>query len=148
MECQPRERLHRRVFALPEQPGKIYMKLIDNTHENRFALDIRVPMFDGQIPLAFLKRCPLDQRFIGPCSLEVTDVETVLSQGELDLIRRVARGLGLDYAEMDLVRDRQDGKLYVIDANWTPHPDYHIDEHSESLEIELLTQSFASLLRQ
>lgn len=40
--------------------------------------------------------------------------------GEAELLLRLCRALGLDYGELDVLRDVEDGKLYVVDVNNTP----------------------------
>ena len=33
---------------------------------------------------------------------------------------RFARALGIDYGELDILRDRDDGRIYIVDVNNTP----------------------------
>ena len=44
----------------------------------------------------------------------------VLSAIELDLVLQFCRAIGLDYGELDIVRDQEDGRIYIVDANNTP----------------------------
>jgi len=44
----------------------------------------------------------------------------VLSEEEADRVQRFCRGMGLDYGELDAVRDASSGRLYVVDVNNTP----------------------------
>jgi hypothetical protein len=44
----------------------------------------------------------------------------VFSARERQQILELAIELGLDIGEVDTIRDRQDGRLYVIDVNDTP----------------------------
>ena len=44
----------------------------------------------------------------------------VLSETELSLIKEFCEKLGLEYGELDVLRNREDGKIYIVDANNTP----------------------------
>jgi hypothetical protein len=45
--------------------------------------------------------------------------EDVYSQVELDFIAEFTRLLGLDWGGLDVLRDKGDGRLYIVDANKT-----------------------------
>ncbi len=45
--------------------------------------------------------------------------EEVFSREELDQISAFTREIGLDWGGVDVLRDRNDGKLYIVDANKT-----------------------------
>ena len=39
---------------------------------------------------------------------------------ELNKIHRFCAKIGMDYGEVDVLRDRDDGRIYIVDANNTP----------------------------
>ena len=79
-----------------------------------------VPFFRA-IPYVYRKRRPIDSRFSNTnARVTVAETEQVFSAEEVACIGNCCRGLGLDYVEVDVLRDKNDGRIYLIDANWTP----------------------------
>ena len=72
-------------------------------------------------PLAYVKFRRRQERFqnVGTKALLVTPAD-VLTSDEVDLCRRFCIHIGLDYGELDVIRDRKSGRIYIIDANNTP----------------------------
>jgi hypothetical protein len=101
----------------------VYQHLIDNTAGNRHVEDLRTPVIGGCIPFVYLTRKPLHDRFDGQVTVRRVAPERVYSHAEIRRIRRFCDAMGLDYAELDVLRDRRDGRLFIVDANptpWTP----------------------------
>ena len=44
----------------------------------------------------------------------------MLSKDEQAKLLQFCRAIGLDYGELDVLRDNGDGRIYVVDANNTP----------------------------
>jgi glutathione synthase/RimK-type ligase-like ATP-grasp enzyme len=73
------------------------------------------------------------------------EVSTVLSTSEVGLLIRLCREIGLDYGEVDVLRDVDDGKMYIIDINNTPFgPPNHLDSRSSSVALERLSEAFSA----
>jgi hypothetical protein len=102
-------------------PARVYQRLIHNESADGVVEDIRTPVFGDDIPFVFLKYRPTDSRF-DQFETYVTIEETaaVFSADERSRLARFIRVLGMDYGELDVLRDRADGRLYVVDANPTP----------------------------
>jgi len=99
----------------------IYQRLIDNRVDGaEVAEDIRVPIFKDSIPFIYLKHRPLDARFAELTSSILVEVDDVLSPKEQDLILTFCDEFGLDYGELDVLRDNASSKIYIVDANKTP----------------------------
>lgn len=101
-----------------------YQRLIRNeVHlpNGRYSYDLRVPVFDGEVPLVTGQVYELDRRFAYYADqaglLSPHDVFTI---AELDLIRRYCAEIRLDYGELDVLRCLIDGRIYIVDANATP----------------------------
>ena len=104
----------------PAVPGKVYQRLIDNTIGGDLVEDIRCPSIGGKIPLIIYKRRPRDDRFANSnTAVEVAETRDVLSPGELEQLTRFTTAMKLDWGSMDVLRDRDDGRLYVVDVNKT-----------------------------
>lgn len=109
-----------------KQPGVIYQKLIDNEIEKGKVVDFRVPIFKQTIPVVYRylkKNLNDEQRFFGYPSLilvEVLDAKDVFSAEEISKIIEFCQKIGLDYGEIDILKDEGDKRIYIIDANNTP----------------------------
>jgi hypothetical protein len=98
----------------------VYQRLIDNTAAGAFADDLRTPVFGGEIPFVYVIRKPLKARFGSPTAERIAETADVFSPDEIEKIRRFAAAMGLDYAELDILRDAGDGRIVIVDANPTP----------------------------
>lgn len=137
------------VCPLPEpREGCAYQRVIDNVRDDGRIMDIRIPVIGGTIPLAYLRFRPVDRRFrSGNEQVALARVYEVLSQSEISDLLRFCELLGLDYGELDVLRDRADGRIYVVDANPTPFgPPSGISSIDAQRAITILAASFRSEL--
>ena len=112
----------------PRQEGYIYQKLVNN-QKGQWATDIRVPVIGGEIPIVWEKFKHITDRFDNMRFSTIHEPKELLSEEELLKIRTFATTFGLDYGEIDVIRDQEDGKIYLIDVNNTPgaiHPFEHV----------------------
>ena len=101
----------------------VYQRLIDNRAGAGQVEDLRTPVIGGCIPFVYLSRKPLNDRFDGEPTVRCVEPQRVFAPLEIRKIQRFCALMGLDYAELDVLRDRGDGRLYIVDANptpWTP----------------------------
>ncbi len=109
-----------------KQSGIIYQKLIDNEVEKGKVVDFRVPIFKQTIPVVYRylkKNLNAEQRFFGYPSLISVDIiepTEIFTSEEISKILEFCQKIGLDYGELDILKDKQDGRIYIIDANNTP----------------------------
>jgi hypothetical protein len=101
-------------------PGMTYQKLVD-TEEGGFISDLRTQCIGRKPVLVWRKRRNLANRF---ASIENIDVSThspadVFSEQELDGIERFLNLAELDWGTLDILRDRNDGQIYIVDVNKT-----------------------------
>lgn len=111
-----------RVVVGPCKPvlGKTYQRLIDNLAADGMVEDLRCPTVGGEVAAVFLKRRPVATRFANAnAQVRLLDRDKVFSSEERDLIRRFCAELGLDWGGLDVLRDRKDGQLWIVDANKT-----------------------------
>ncbi|MDX2236060.1 MAG: hypothetical protein NW203_00710 [Hyphomonadaceae bacterium] len=102
-------------------PGLVYQRLIDNREPERgLVTDLRCVMVGGSPACVFIKRRPIVQRFANAnTEVELAAPEAVFSSAELDQITACAADLRFEWGGLDVLRDRADGRLYVVDANKT-----------------------------
>ena len=112
-----------RIVTCPVTPAAkhTYQRLIDNRARNpELVEDFRTPTVGGKPACVFIKRRPTQRRFANANSeVELTQPENVFSAAELAQIAAFTRELGLDWGGLDVLRDRSEGRLYIVDANKT-----------------------------
>jgi hypothetical protein len=142
-----------RVIQGPISPENVlrqcvYEIAIDNTcDKDGLVLDYRVPIYGDQIPLVYLKYRPKATRFSNKNAfVELHEPEAAFSPEELDSLQRFAVKMGIDYGELDVLRDH-DRRIYVVDANNTPAgPPNGLPLSESKIALERLAKSFDRLL--
>ena len=100
----------------------VYQRLIDNRPSENvdYVMDLRCPTVGGEIGLIFIKHRPLDSRFANFNSKVIlAQPEDWLSPEERSKLAAFAKAMQLDFGGMDVLRDRTDGRIYVVDVNKT-----------------------------
>jgi hypothetical protein len=103
-------------------PGRVYQRVIDNRMHADVSLveDLRTCTVGGKAVCVFIKRRQVTKRFLNTnTEVLLRAPEEVFSREEMDQIGAFAREIGLDWGGVDVLRDRNDGKLYIVDANKT-----------------------------
>lgn len=111
-----------RIVRCPRQPrpGRVYQRLIDNVADDGLVDDIRCPTILGRIPVVFIKRRHADHRFANANDqVRLVAPSDVLSDDEQDKLATFSRAMGLGWGGLDVLRDREDGRIYVVDVNKT-----------------------------
>ncbi len=129
------------------EPGYIYQKLINNEVEGDVVQDIRVPVFRHQIPFVYLKYRKRSDRFSNENEYaEMADVQAHFSTEELERIRLFCRAIGLDYGELDVLRDRDEHRIYIVDVNPTPWgPPNHMSKTDRRIALDKMATVFESM---
>lgn len=99
----------------------VYERLINNKIENKNEIeDLRVVIVGSQIPLVYRIRRPANDRFksYGKNTIMAT-TNDVLNAKEQEELLAIARKIHLDFGEMDVLRDKTDSHIYVVDINKT-----------------------------
>jgi hypothetical protein len=101
-------------------PGYVYQRVVNN-RMGSLVQDIRVPIIGGKIPFVYLIYERIKNRFLGiSAHVEMAETLDILSSEEVKNLIRFCEEFGLDYGELDVLRDGEDGFLYILDANNTP----------------------------
>jgi hypothetical protein len=135
--------------ARPE-PGMVYQRFIHCT-ENGRTVNYRVPVIDGAIPLCYvLERAPIvDHLKTAAVACRLVAVDELFSADESACILALCDRMGLDFGELDVLRDDDDGRIYVLDVNKTPAGTGIAYRHRWSVEqrrsaLLRLSQAFAA----
>lgn len=105
------------------QPGKVYQRILDNRTEQGLYEDLRVVIIDGLLPVVYRKRKSEEVRYTN----ETAEVDlaqspkNVLSGAEIGQILALSSKMRAEFAELDVLRDRADQRIYCVDLNPTPY---------------------------
>jgi hypothetical protein len=126
------------------EDGFIYQKLIDNTHGDNLVMDYRVPIVNKTLDFIYLKYRNQSVRFTN--STQKTDlvgINEVFSDSEIEYIDAFCRKIKLDYGELDILRDKNDGKIYIVDVNNTPQgPPANISKEDSKKALSAIALAF------
>lgn len=135
--------LHAPLGAI--EPGYVYQRVIDNSTGDGYVCDIRVPFIGGEVPFCYLKRRPIERRFDNKnTAVRLQSVEQSFSREEVERLQRFCMAIGLDYGELDVLRDNGDGRIYVVDVNNTPDgPPNHLAAAEADEALDRMAATFA-----
>lgn len=98
----------------------VYQRIVDNTAGSDMVQDLRLVVVGQQIPVLYRKQRPLNDRFSNTNTIVfLEEPESYFSKEELDNIRKFMGVFRLDICEMDVLRDKNDKQIYVVDVNRT-----------------------------
>jgi len=107
-------------IAEPED-GYVYQILIDNRVNSGTVLDLRVPVYNQRVPFVIGWFKPIRERFTTDMDeIRVMEVSQVFSDEELENIVQFCKKMRIDFAELDILRDKTDGRIYIVDVSLTP----------------------------
>lgn len=129
--------------------GFVYQRPIDTRNKQGHYVDLRCNLVGHRIFRVFVKR--KSRRFTGDgdARSEIVPPSHVFSREEIANIERMSELFGCDFADMDVLRDRKDGRIYVVDVNYTAHRhalDKIAEDHGKARR-ETYLQAYADLFR-
>ena len=132
----------------PIDPDMVYQRLIDNTVENKWVEDMRCPIVGGEIALIFVKRRPLTNRFANENSrVTLCKPDDLLTPQEREKLKEFAAAMQLDFGGMDVLRNKEDGRIYVVDVNKTDMgPPLALSLKEKSQSVAILTEQLLKLI--
>jgi hypothetical protein len=121
----------------------VYQKVINNAIDDE-VLDIRVPIVGSEIPFVYLKYRSLKSRFSNKNrNVTIGTVDSVFTQDEITTIKQFVEKLCLDFGELDVLRDAEDGKIYIVDVNNTPcGPPNGLSKAESARAVQILSSTF------
>jgi hypothetical protein len=137
-----------KIINCPTEPEKgfVYQMVINNQYED-LVLDLRASILNDEILFTYEKYRPVDKRFGNVNTVvKMVDTDKVFDLGEIRNIILFCKKFGLDYGELDILRNRDDNKLYIVDVNNTPSgPPNHISKIEYKLALTKLAGAFGML---
>ena len=129
-------------------PKFVYQKLIDNSIENGLVKDLRTPIIGNEIPFVYFKIKKSELRFTNEIDrVKVHQTNEIFSEYEIEKIISFCKVMGLDYGELDILRDNNNKRIYIVDVNKTPWgPPNKISKADAQMVIEKISKSFLKFL--
>ena len=127
------------------ETGVVYQRFID-THAGEFHSTVRVPVIGRRLPVVLIKWRRSVNRFSGPARAEPRPTAELYSADEMEIILRFAERIGMDYGELDVMRETSSGRIYVVDANRTPMRSPWLPDGLDGLIYPPMAEAFAELL--
>jgi len=101
-------------------PGRVVERLIDTRFSATVVAEQRAVIMGDRVVLV-TAHFEMRHRFKEPALLSiVASVDESFSAAEQERLVAFCRAGGADYADLDVLRDRATGRLYVVDFNPTP----------------------------
>ncbi|EGF93789.1 hypothetical protein ABI_00210 [Asticcacaulis biprosthecium C19] len=111
-----------RIVDGPMMPRKgfTYQKLIDTRGVDGKCRDLRTPCVGGNPVLVWIKlKSPEGLFSINNESAFLKAPSDIFSEDEMVKIAAFLAHMGLDWGGLDILRDRSDGRIYIVDVNKT-----------------------------
>ncbi|MEM1116387.1 MAG: hypothetical protein AAF845_12145 [Bacteroidota bacterium] len=103
------------------RPDRVYQVCVDAREGDDVFIDYRTHVSGGHIPVVFRKPRPSgERRFADVLDCEMRDPADVFDAEERRRILALCDHMGVEFAELDILRDRETGRIYVVDVNVTP----------------------------
>jgi len=101
------------------QPNRSYQRFIDSS-DGVTAYDYRTTIINRRPQFVLVKTKPATDRFsIHNATVRFHELDKVFSRDEIAILTRFAEEMQLDWGAFDVLRDRQTGRIYVVDVNKT-----------------------------
>lgn len=133
-----------KIIACPSDPedGFVYQKIINN-QKGDTVTDYRVIIVGNQIPLVIQRYRDINVRFSKNKKTVAKDTSECFNPDEISKILTFCRNFGMDYGELDIVRDGDDNRIYIVDANNTPALQRHVQGISKDDYYQKYTKKVA-----
>ncbi|WP_443750063.1 hypothetical protein [Asticcacaulis solisilvae] len=111
-----------RIVMAPLRPktGFTYQRVVDTRDTQGCCHDLRTPCAGGRPVVVWIKVKTPEGRFsINNRSAVLADPARVYTSEERERMRVFCERMGLDWGGLDILRDRNDGRIYIVDVNKT-----------------------------
>jgi hypothetical protein len=130
-----------------KENGYIYQLLIDNTYAENQVMDIRVPVVNGLLDFVYIKYRNISERFLNTTNKTIVmQTNSIFDKNEIELLNKYCAELRLDYGELDVLRDNNSKRIYVVDVNNTPQgPPSNTSKKDSDFAIETIALAFKKM---
>jgi hypothetical protein len=123
----------------------VYERLVDSREGERIH-STRAIVACGEIIVAYDRWRPTPNWFAGPEETTPAAAEDLYSADERATLVRFAQLIGLDFGEIDVIRDNDSGLIYGVDANRTPVRPRSLPAQYDDAVFGPMSAAFARLL--
>ena len=129
------------------KPDCVYQKLIDSTHDGPRSEDLRMAYAGGEIAVVFHKYKLIEKRFSTDYDhVDVWDADKAFSKDEQVKLIEFCEAMGLDFGAVDVMRDKHDGRIYVVDVNKTCMPVLCLTQKEQRQAFRLIADALVRLV--
>jgi len=129
------------------KPGSVYQKLIDSTFDGARSEDLRMAYVGGEIPVVFRKYKLLEKRFGTDYDhVDVWTADKAFSKDEQTQLIAFCEAMGLDFGAVDVMRDKHDGRIYVVDVNKTCMPVLYLTQKEQRRSFRQISGALVRLV--
>ncbi|WP_162143738.1 ATP-grasp domain-containing protein [Hellea balneolensis] len=129
------------------KPGCAYQRLVDSTFSDRGSEDLRMAYIGGEIPVVFHKYKALDKRFgTDYAHVDIWNADQAFSEDEQRKLIEFCEAMGLDFGAVDVMRDKHDGRIYVVDVNKTCMPVLSLSQKEQRRAFRLIADALTNLI--
>jgi hypothetical protein len=103
------------------ETGYVYQRFIDAREQDGYKTEYRVPVTFDRLTCVYVQKKKFHHREAKtvPERTHLQSPGQVFSTDEQAKIIEFCRRIGLDFGDLDVLRDFRDGRLYILDANKT-----------------------------
>ena len=126
------------------KPNHSYQRYIDSHINKKVFIEYRVPIFGNIIPLVFKKRRLEEFRFTANNRVvSIMKTLEIFSEEEADKIIYFCKSINLEYGELDILRENQTDRLYIVDVNNTPwFPCNKLSGRNKNIALNMFWNAF------
>ena len=125
----------------------VYQKLIDSTFDGSRSEDLRMAYVGGEIPVVFRKYKLIQKRFGTDYDhVDVWSADKAFSKEEQAQLIKFCDAMGLDFGAVDVMRDKYDGRIYVVDVNKTCMPVLCLSQKEQRRAFHLISAAMVRLV--
>lgn len=125
------------------EENKIYQIIIDNQEQELF-VDYRICIMKSDIVIAYKKYKTKELRFTNDtCAASILDIQFIPKNIQSHIISFTTK-MQSDFCEIDVLKDNNTGKWYIIDLNKTPYgPPASLSKSDKKKAVEILSNGFS-----
>ena len=127
--------------------GYNYQRFIDSSFSGKTSEDLRIACVFGKVAAVFHKHKDFDKIFsTSYLSTTVHNAAERFSDEELNKIAQFCAAMGLDFGAIDVMRDKNDGRIYIVDVNKTCMPVMSLPPEEQLRSLKMIAQCFEETL--
>jgi hypothetical protein len=105
-----------------KRDGMVYQRIVNNVLEDGRFVDFRAVVVGCEIPMVYKKIKVDGARYTNrTAEVQLQVCDEVFTQSEQSQLLELCLKMGVDFAELDVLRDAQTHEIFVVDINPTPY---------------------------